>query len=71
MAPSKKPLPDYARYSAMAFQMGLIIFASAWGGIELDKYVKRIDFPLFTIVFILFGVFAAVYLSIKDLIKKK
>lgn len=53
----------------MAFQMGVIVFGMAWAGIELDDYVSSINFPLFTIIFVIFGVFAAVYLSIKDLIK--
>ncbi len=64
----KKPLPNYVKYSSMAFQMGIIIFGAAWGGIELDDYVKSVSFPLFTVIFVLLGVFAAVYLSIKDLL---
>jgi F0F1-type ATP synthase assembly protein I len=53
----------------MAFQMGIIVFGAAFGGIELDKYITSIAFPLFTIIFIIFGVFAAVYISLKDFIK--
>ncbi len=50
----------------MAFQMGIIIFGSAWAGIELDKYVQSLSFPLFTVIFVLLGVFAALYLTLKD-----
>jgi len=53
----------------MAFQMGVIIFAAAFGGMKLDDYITSINFPVFTIVFTIVSVFAAVYLSIKDIIK--
>jgi len=52
----------------MAFQMGIIVFASAFGGVKLDEYISSMDFPLFTITLTIFGVFAAVYISIKDFI---
>ncbi|MBN2746415.1 MAG: AtpZ/AtpI family protein [Bacteroidales bacterium] len=66
MPKPEKPLPDFFKYSSMAFQMGIIIFGSAWAGIELDKFVERISFPLFTVLFVLLGVFAALYLTLKD-----
>jgi uncharacterized membrane protein YedE/YeeE len=53
----------------MAFQMGVIILGSAWGGVELDKYLDTWEFPVFTLVFSILGVFLALYLSLKDLIK--
>ncbi len=69
MQKPKKPLPNFAKYSSMAFQMGIIIFAAAFGGIKLDAYITSIEFPVFTLVLTIVGVFAAVYLSIRDLIK--
>ena len=68
--PKKKPLEDYAKYSAMGLQMGVIIFIGTYGGIKLDEYLK-FKFPLFTIVLSLLSVAAAMYFSVKDLIKKK
>lgn len=69
MQKPKKPLPNFVKYSSMAFQMGVIIFAAAFGGMKLDDYITSINFPVFTIVFTIVSVFAAVYLSIKDIIK--
>ncbi|OIP00745.1 MAG: hypothetical protein AUJ98_06390 [Bacteroidetes bacterium CG2_30_33_31] len=66
--PNKKQLHNFAKYSSMAFQMGIIVFASAFGGVKLDEYISSMDFPLFTITLTIFGVFAAVYISIKDFI---
>ena len=49
--PQKPPsLRNYAYYSNIAIQMGVIIFAGVWGGNQLDKN-KWIEFPLFTILF--------------------
>jgi F0F1-type ATP synthase assembly protein I len=51
-----------------AFQMIGIILVATWGGIKLDKLTGW-ETPVFTIVLSLLGVFAAIYFSIKDLIK--
>ncbi len=59
---------DYARYSNMAFQMIIIILVTTWGGIKLDKLFE-LSTPVFTIVLSLFGVFAAIYIAVKDFIK--
>lgn len=53
----------------MAFQMGITVMASAWGGVKLDEYLQW-KFPVFTVVFSLLGVTLAVYISIRDFIKK-
>lgn len=63
-----KGIRDFARYSGMAFQMVAIILVTTFGGIELDKLTKS-EFPLFTIVLSLLGVFAAIYTAVKDFIK--
>lgn len=66
---SDKGIRDFARYSGMAFQMIGVILLTTFGGVKLDK-VTGWKTPVFTIVLSLFGVFAAIYLMIKDLIKK-
>jgi F0F1-type ATP synthase assembly protein I len=66
--PANKGVRDFARYSGMAFQMIGIILVATWGGIKLDKLTGW-ETPVFTIVLSLLGVFAAIYFSIKDLIK--
>jgi len=50
--------------------MGVIIFLTTWGGIKLDK-VTGTEKPLFTIILSLLGVFAAIWVAIKDFIVKK
>jgi F0F1-type ATP synthase assembly protein I len=66
--PANKGVRDFARYSGMAFQMIGIILVTTWGGVKLDKLTGW-GTPVFTIVLSLLGVFAAIYFSIKDLIK--
>jgi len=63
-----KGLGDYARYTGIAFQMGLIIFLTTWGGIKLDQ-LAGFSNPVFTIILSLLGVFAAIYTAIKDFLK--
>ena len=45
-----------------------IILVATWGGIKLDKLTGW-KTPVFTIILSLLGVFAAIYISIKDFIK--
>ena len=52
----------------MAFQMGAIIALSVWGGNKLDERFNN-KTPVFTIVLSLFGIGAALYLALKDLIR--
>lgn len=63
-----KGFSDYARYTGIAFQMGVIIFLTTWGGIKLDQ-LAGFSNPVFTIILSLLGVFAAIYTAIKDLLK--
>ncbi len=65
---SDKEPGDFARYTGMAFQMIGIILVTTWGGVKLDKLTGW-STPVFTIVLSLFGVFAALYVTLKDLIK--
>jgi len=70
----KKPLNNFIVYSSMAFQMGIIILGSAYGGVKLDEYLQghqyiKTDFPIFTIVFSILGLAAAMYHFIKDVMR--
>lgn len=65
----RPPLESYARYSNLAFQMFAIIGLGVFGGVKLDEWLK-IGFPVFTVLMSIFSVFAAIYIAIKDLIKK-
>jgi hypothetical protein len=63
-----KGLKNFSKYSGIAFQMIGIILLTTWGGIKLDK-ISGFHVPVFTIILSLFGVFAAMYIAIKDFIK--
>jgi len=69
MLKSKKTLRNYAKYSSIAIQMGVIVFGGAYGGLKLDEYINW-EFPIFTIFLTILSVAAAVYLAIKDILKK-
>jgi len=66
--PQNKGLNEYARYTGIAAQMGVIIFLTTWGGIKLD-HLAGFSNPVFTIILSLLGVFAAIYTAIKDFLK--
>ncbi len=68
--PENKGLTEFAKYSGIAVQMGVIIFLATWGGIKLDK-LAEFNKPVFTIILSLLGVFAAIWVAIKDFIIKK
>jgi ATP synthase protein I len=63
-----KGINQYARYTGLAFQMLGIILVTVWGGTRLDKLTGW-HTPVFTIVLSLLGVFAAIYVAVKDFIK--
>ena len=74
MPKKKPPLNNFIQYSSMAFQMGVIIFGSALGGVKLDDYTKshqyiEFSFPIFTLSFTILGVVIAMYFFIKDIIR--
>lgn len=62
-------LTAYSRYSTIAIQMVVIILGSTFGGIKLDQVAGTK--PLFTVILSLLGVAAAMWLIIKDAIKRK
>jgi len=60
-------ITNIAKYSALAFQMFVIIAAGAFGGLQLDKLVKW-RFPVFTFVLTVLAVILAIYQGVKDFI---
>ncbi len=68
----KNQLNEYARFSAMGLQMGIIIFLFLWGGQKLDQYLK-FQFPVFTVISSFLGIGSALYFVIRNLnnIKKQ
>lgn len=60
---------SYAKYSGMAFQMGLIILVGTLIGKKLDERFQM-ERPYLTVLFALLSTFAALYLTLKDLITK-
>ena len=54
----------------MAIQMAVIITLGVFGGKKLDQFLN-LKQPIFTLLFSLLAVFAAIYISIKDFLKKQ
>jgi len=67
--PENKHFSAYAKYSGIVIQMGVIMFLTTWGGIKLDKVTGN-EKPVFTIILSLLGVLSAIWVAVKDLIKK-
>jgi F0F1-type ATP synthase assembly protein I len=65
----KNRLKNYARFSSLAIQMGVIIAGGAYFGSYLDSQNTK-QIPVFTIIFSLVAIGAALYLSLKDMINK-
>lgn len=61
---------NYMRYAAMGTQMLVTIALGVFAGVKLDQWLGM-KFPVFTVVLSLVAVFAAMYLAVKDLLKKK
>ena len=70
---TKKKLPEnknsIMRYASMGTQMMVIIGLGVFGGVKLDEYLGW-KIPVCTLVLSLLSVSAAIYLSIKDFLKK-
>lgn len=64
--PSQR-INQFAKYSALGIQMGVLIAAGALLGKYLDGKSER-DFPLWTIILSLTAIFAALYLVLKDVL---
>ncbi|NJK96979.1 MAG: AtpZ/AtpI family protein [Bacteroidales bacterium] len=68
--PDKDQVNFVAKYSALAFQMAIIIGLGTFGGFKLDQLLG-FKFKIFTVVLALLSVVAAIYFAVKDLIKPK
>ena len=64
------PPNRYFRYTNLAFQMAVIIGLAVWGGQKLDNHYGN-KTPWFTIVLSLTGIFASLYIVLKDLLKRQ
>jgi hypothetical protein len=65
---NKNPLKAYAVYSSLGMQMAVIILAGAFGGKELDKWVKW-HFPVFTVVLTLLSIALSILYGIREFFK--
>jgi hypothetical protein len=54
----------------MGLQMAAIIGLGIFGGIKLDAWLGLEKIPVFTLLFSLMAVFAAIYFFIRDVMKK-
>lgn len=63
-------MKSYVKYSGVAFQMFFVIALFTWCGKKLDSYLEY-EKPTFLVALSLFGVIAAMYIVIKDVIKKQ
>jgi ATP synthase protein I len=66
---NKKAHSDFAKYSAIGFQMIAIMVIGVLGGMKLDQWITGIEFPVFTIVLTISSVIFATYYAIKDFLK--
>ena len=64
----KKQVNNYAKYSGLAIQMGVIIGGFVWLGTFLDKKYNN-GGQAWTVGLSLFGVTAALYLVLKEVIR--
>ncbi len=65
----KTSLKNYAKYSGIAFQMAALIFLGTWGGYKADAYFS-LESLILTLLCSLLSVVLAIYVAIKDFIKK-
>lgn len=64
------PLKFYAKYSALAFQMIVIIVGGAFGGKALDNWVNW-SFPVFTVSLTILSVIVSVVYGMRELFRTK
>lgn len=72
-SPRRNPRSDNSalmRYATMGTQMLVIMGAMTFGGYWLDRHFG-LRFPVFTVSLSLFGIAAALYLSVKDVMRMK
>ena len=66
---NKKSASAFVRYSGMAFQMIAVLLVAAYSGQWLDDRYNN-EQPWFTLVLLLIGVTASMYLIIKTVTKQ-
>ncbi len=62
-------LTAYSRFSTIAIQMVVIIITTTLGGVKIDQWADTK--PIFTVILSLLGVVAAMWLIIKEALKKQ
>ena len=65
----ESPIHQYAVYSNLAFEMGVVIALGVFGGVKLDNLLNIS--PLFTILCSLASIAIAMFLVIRSLTKPK
>ena len=68
--PNKQGNNTILRYTSLATQMAITIFLGVWGGMKLDDYFQ-FDTPFMTLICSLLGVVLAVYIVIRDVLRKR
>ncbi len=68
--PNKAGNHTILRYTSMATQMAITIFLGVWGGMKLDQSLQ-FEKPVMTLVCSLLGVVLAVYIVIRDVLRKR
>ncbi len=68
MSQQNQPNP-LLKFSGMAAQMAVIIGLSVYGGQKLDAHYQT-QTPWYTLGLSLFGIAAALYLTLRDLLRK-
>ncbi len=63
-------MKSFTRYSGMGFQMILIILLFYWAGSKLDERASN-EKPVYTAILTVLGVFAGLYIVLRDFIGKK
>ena len=59
---------SYLKYSGLAFQMIAVLVLAAWGGHALDEKLEM-KYPVWTLVLLLLGLFASMYLVIRGVMR--
>ena len=69
MSNDKNPLKNYGKYSAIAFQLLIIILAGVYLGHKMDIWLNT-GKPIFLLSFSVIAVFLAMYITFRDLMRK-
>ncbi len=63
----RQKVDAYLKYSGMAIQMGVVILIGTFAGQKLDTYFQT-ERPYLTVLMALLSIFAALYLTLKDIL---